>query len=224
MKSKFKTSSLRHEVPTSYDTQNSYFSDQSIPTIPATTAGSGNAVIEEVDDMVTVEDAGKVIETIIVDESEEDEVVFIPPIDQIEESIFTKPKVNDKCVPNQPQKVQSVPINHIPCSTQPNEIQSVPVQPSTSKPFECHICRKTYKRKQSLKCHILSHDKSKWQYKCDKEGCTAIFYMKSSLNDHSRIHTGEKNQICFNQGCGKSYTNHQTRNRHSKFHCKHLEK
>ena len=45
------------------------FSDQSIPAIPATTAGSGNTVIEEVDDMVTVEDAGEEIKTIIVDES-----------------------------------------------------------------------------------------------------------------------------------------------------------
>ena len=159
----------------------------------------------------------------------EDEVVFIPPKIQIEQSIFTTTKevknenANDICVPTQPQNVQSVPINP-PISTQPSPIQSVPIQPSTSKPFECPTCHKTYAKKQSLKCHILSHDKSKWQYKCDKEGCTAIFYMKSSLNDHKKIHTGERNEICFNEGCEKSYANHQTRNRHSKFHCKVLKK
>ena len=206
--------------------------------------------------MVTVEDAGEEIEKIIVDESEEDEVLFIPPIVQIEKSIFTKTKEgNDKCVPTQPQKVQSVPINpqvstqpneiqsvpinpqgstqpgpiqsvpiNPPSSTQPGPVQSVPIQPSTSKPFECHICHKKYVRKQTLKCHILSHDKSKWAFKCDKEGCSAIFYMKSSLKDHKKIHTGERNEICFNEGCGKSYANHQTRNRHSKFHCKLLKK
>jgi uncharacterized Zn-finger protein len=120
-----------------------------------------------------------------------------------------------------------------PSSTQSNDIQSVPIQPlkspkaSSSKsgqlPFVCHICQKGYTRKQSLKCHILSHDKSLWLYKCTTEGCHKSFYMRSSLTDHLRTHTGKKSKVCFNEGCGKAYAAHQTRNRHSKLHCKFLK-
>ena len=61
------------------------------------------------------------------------------------------------------------------------------------RPFQCDICKKTYKRKSHLLQHGKYHSEEK-PFQCSI--CAKPFAFKSDLKKHTRIHTGEKPFKC----------------------------
>ena len=79
--------------------------------------------------------------------------------------------------------------------------------------FKCHICEKTFNRKDHFKNHERIHTGEK-PFQCDI--CKASFAVKSSLVRHKRTHTGEKPFIC--EICGKTFLRKYHLNQHLKVH------
>ncbi|XP_075222055.1 uncharacterized protein LOC142324868 isoform X3 [Lycorma delicatula] len=85
---------------------------------------------------------------------------------------------------------------------------------SGEKPFTCHICGKQFTRHAGLNYHLKHvHLKIK-NYSCDI--CGRSFAMKSFMEDHRRIHTGERPYIC--DICGKTFKTKASLYIHSKTH------
>ncbi|XP_067662854.1 zinc finger protein 782-like [Haliotis asinina] len=61
------------------------------------------------------------------------------------------------------------------------------------RPFVCAECGKTFKRFNSLKRHIKTHQDER-QYRCDQ--CGRGFISAANFKRHMRTHTGEKPYIC----------------------------
>ena len=79
--------------------------------------------------------------------------------------------------------------------------------------FKCHICEKTFNRKEHFINHERIHTGEK-PFQCDI--CKASFAVKSSLVRHKRTHTGEKPFIC--EICGKTFLRKYHLNQHLKVH------
>ncbi|XP_044729758.1 gastrula zinc finger protein XlCGF57.1-like [Chrysoperla carnea] len=74
------------------------------------------------------------------------------------------------------------------------------VSHSDERKFQCEICKKTYKRQETLISHRHIHREGV-SYSCDI--CNKQFKRKDTLRDHKKIHTGERNYIC--TYCNKAF-------------------
>lgn len=79
----------------------------------------------------------------------------------------------------------------------------------------CPYCDRFFRLRQTLQQHIRIHTGEK-PFECPQ--CNRAFAVKDYLTKHLRIHTGEKPYECY-QGCGSSFTQQTTRNKHMKDHC-----
>lgn len=58
-----------------------------------------------------------------------------------------------------------------------------------NRPYQCHLCEKSYKKKDSLDQHVLMHQNRR-KYRCPT--CNSSFNRNSDLKYHMRVH-GERN-------------------------------
>ena len=65
----------------------------------------------------------------------------------------------------------------------------------------CEICGKKYSSSKSLRTHMKHH--SEPEFKCNFEGCQKGFISKLLLNNHQKIHLGQRDHMC--QFCVKSF-------------------
>ncbi|XP_014211131.1 transcription factor IIIA [Copidosoma floridanum] len=56
------------------------------------------------------------------------------------------------------------------------------------------------------------------QYKCEVEGCNAVFPRPHRLESHMNMHTNKRPHKCTHEGCDKSYTNSSHLKRHLQTH------
>ena len=61
-------------------------------------------------------------------------------------------------------------------------------------PFSCEECSRKFRRKDSLKSHVIRHHRSERPFNC--KVCTRGFVKACKLKEHMRIHTGEAPYAC----------------------------
>ena len=87
---------------------------------------------------------------------------------------------------------------------------------SKEKPFSCRVCGARFNQIANMSRHVASvHDKKR-RFKCDV--CDKGFYLKTSLQIHYRIHTGEKPFTC--HICGHAFSDPSTFHKHKAIHAK----
>jgi len=125
------------------------------------------------------------------------------------------------------------------------EEMQFPDSATSSDPFACYVCGKSFATFRSLKRHVrYTHDPPKKWYKCDKcekqyrfpsclkahslvhvssdarphvcSVCNQGFVYRASLLEHTRSHTGERPFAC--RVCPKTFAQSGTRNTHEMVH------
>jgi KRAB domain-containing zinc finger protein len=90
-------------------------------------------------------------------------------------------------------------------------------QPTTSnekvRPFECLICRKTFRNRGGLNEHSMVHSDRK-DFKCPI--CEKSFKVKRALNRHLPIHQNKKEFEC--KVCGKAFNTNANLYQHKRAH------
>ena len=89
-------------------------------------------------------------------------------------------------------------------------------KPSKKVKHTCHNCGRTFVCPQKLKAHIKMKHLNVLRYFCPEKSCKKGFFYKSDLEEHHRIHTGDKPFLC--TICGKGFSLKWTLQCHIKTH------
>ncbi|XP_066983037.1 zinc finger protein 91-like [Macrobrachium rosenbergii] len=84
---------------------------------------------------------------------------------------------------------------------------------SGERPFNCHLCEKSFRQKAHLKDHLRSHSGER-EFECDE--CGATFVQKSSLKLHEKKHSGIRPYSC--HLCQRSFFENQHLTNHMRTH------
>ena len=101
---------------------------------------------------------------------------------------------------------------------------------SNEKPWKCDECDNSYKLKQGLTRHKLTHKNNDPKiYKCTVENCHSSFKKKNQLRKHLCEHNGELPYLCNHKNCDKKFKHpsqlkshqltHQGKEKHQCIHC-----
>ncbi|XP_055852440.1 zinc finger protein ZFP2 [Episyrphus balteatus] len=82
--------------------------------------------------------------------------------------------------------------------------------------FFCDTCGENLNNKDELAQHRVEHQGLNPKHQCPN--CRKVFTMRSTLNDHMRIHTGEKPFVC--DVCGKAFNQNANLKQHVMRHSK----
>ena len=97
-------------------------------------------------------------------------------------------------------------------STKPTNVSNVE---AFQDPLSCPVCHKTFAQNVDYEEHRrICGTQEKEQFQCSV--CDKLFKTHSFLNNHYRIHTGERPFSC--PVCGKSFTENSTLTKHKRLH------
>ena len=82
---------------------------------------------------------------------------------------------------------------------------------------ECHLCGKSFSRRNDLKRHHMLHSGER---NCSCSFCGIKFVSRGDLNKHVRAHTGEKPYQCDFHKCTKTFALNGDLNKHRRIHSK----
>jgi len=80
---------------------------------------------------------------------------------------------------------------------------------------ECHMCGKSFSRRNDLKRHHMLHS---GEHKFSCSFCGVKFVSRGDLNKHVRAHTGEKPYRCDFHKCNKTFSLNGDLNKHRRIH------
>ncbi|XP_037935959.1 zinc finger protein 713-like [Teleopsis dalmanni] len=91
-------------------------------------------------------------------------------------------------------------------------------QHTNERPYQCTICRITFRNYSTLYRHKQRTHLRQKPYQCSN--CRRTFYTNGALLQHQNLHYGIRNAVC--EVCGRRYLSNRYLNRHIKaFHTKH---
>ncbi|XP_033726157.1 putative zinc finger protein 66 [Pecten maximus] len=111
-----------------------------------------------------------------------------------------------KHMPNKqfdPEKGNQCPVCNVNFTTFGNMRRHFKVIHSDEKPFMCHLCGKSFKTNDTLKCHVKIHDREKHlNFKC--KTCGKGFFRSRLLKEHETLHIPGAT-TCMCDICGKRF-------------------
>jgi uncharacterized Zn-finger protein len=91
--------------------------------------------------------------------------------------------------------------------------------------FMCELCPQSFKWSHSLRRHVQSThaDRSKYRFRCPREGCGKAFSRKDHLTNHEASHDGDRRTPAFACAeCGQAFRAKKTLAGHLKTHLRGL--
>ena len=85
---------------------------------------------------------------------------------------------------------------------------------SDVKEASCHVCGEELKNEQCLNSHIRQVHEKERRFPCEAADCGKRFFSKMKLEQHAKIHTGQRDFIC--QFCEKQFIQKTNRDTHEK--------
>jgi len=85
-------------------------------------------------------------------------------------------------------------------------------------PFSCNMCKKSFLSRSQLVCHVMVKHLHNKKYKCNFVNCDKGFYRRYALKKHTTDVHNAKDKTFHCEKCSKSFVNARMLNQHSRVH------